>query len=343
MSSSVTQSYTIPYLHNPIAPALSPCAEAVQEHTNNWAKQHRLIQGEIAEKRFRAGMFGRLAARVYPKAAFEDIALASDWITALFMLDDHCDEAGIGKQPDKLRTVFDELLTLLHAPQISEDASPKVQESPLTAATSELWQRIRVRANPAWEKRFVASVADYFDGCIWEAKNRAQNITPSVSDYIKWRPLTGAVFTFINLIDITEHISLPDSILERDDIRQLALMSNKIICWYNDVVSLHKEIQRNDVHNLVLVIQHEHQLSLQHAVNRAAEMHNDEVEAFLALQSTIPSFGAEINEQLAKYIGVLNSWPRGNVDWSTESGRYRPVNAVPSGESTAYLEPIIPA
>ena len=43
------------------------------------------------------------------------------------------------------------------------------------------------------------------------------------------------------------------------------------------------------------------------------------------MPSTLPSFGAQADEMLDRYIAGLRSWMRGNYDWSQMTARYRPL------------------
>ncbi len=98
--------------------------------------------------------------------------------------------------------------------------------------------------------------------------------------------------------------------------------SNNVVCWANDLFSLEKEAKRGDVHNIVLVLQHERGLSLRSAVAEVVAMHNAQVREFERAEPRIPSFGRAVNTNLSRFISVLKTRMRGNFDWSQESGRY---------------------
>jgi hypothetical protein len=54
-----------------------------------------------------------------------------------------------------------------------------------------------------------------------------------------------------------------------------------------------------------------------------ARLVEQEVERFIALENDLPSFGAEADGLVRRFMAVLRSWMRGNLDWSYESGRYQ--------------------
>ena len=67
---------------------------------------------------------------------------------------------------------------------------------------------------------------------------------------------------------------------------------------------------------------------------------NSTIRSSTQLEATVPSFGKEMDSQVQRFISVLKSWIRGNLDWSYVTGRYNVANVVAAGEEPAYLETI---
>ncbi len=328
------ESISLPELYCPFPPEINPHADAVQQHTTDWVVHNRLVRSPAAYERFCASKFGRLAARAYPAAELEELEIVSDWNTWLFMLDDQCDESGIGKQPVRLRALFDHFMAILRS------GGAKVDVGPLGESLAELWGRIQSKARAHWIPRFVRSAEDYFDSCVWEATNRSGRITPPVADYVRMRPLTGGLLTDVDLIDVAMQIDLPDDVRLHSVLQVMTANCNNVVCWSNDIISLSKEVRRGDVHNLVLAIQHEYRCSLQEAVDEAARRHDCQVRSFIELERQLTHVGIEVTDTVERYVGVLRSWMRGNLDWSFETGRYWPTKVVHVDGDPEYLEKI---
>jgi hypothetical protein len=231
------------------------------------------------------------------------------------MVDDLCDEASLGREPKRLQALHGELIERMKNPRPVRGG-----ESPLVLGLIELWEQMRSRAAPGWATRFIHSFEDYTRGCLWEAENRALQRVPSVAEYIERRRQTSAVYVFFDLIELAEQVTLPDEVHRH--LHGLKMRANDGVAWFNDIISLEKELRAGDVHNLVIVLQHEHQLSVQAAVNQAARLFNARMQGYIELEERMPSFGAEIDEPLRRYLRGLRSWVRGNMDWSFETGRY---------------------
>ncbi|MDQ3775483.1 MAG: hypothetical protein M3461_14595 [Pseudomonadota bacterium] len=90
-------------LYCPFAPEVNPHLEAVQEHTLAWARRFRLVIGERAIARLREAKIGSLSRGPIPVPHVTRLSSSRTGHTWLFdMLDDECDEAGIGKRPQRL-------------------------------------------------------------------------------------------------------------------------------------------------------------------------------------------------------------------------------------------------
>ncbi len=306
----------IPNLYCPFPPALSDHTEQVQAHLNQWMQQ-RYLKTETALKRFKAGKFAWTTGRAHPNAAFDDLLMVATWMSWLFMLDDWCDEAELGRQPDQLSALHNSLIAHMQYPR-----PICANDSPVIAGLSEIWSWMCAHAPAGWSARFIQTFADYAGACRWEAHNRAEKRIPGLDEYLHMRRQTSALYIFFDLIEVADTVNLPVEVLEHPIVRELKCMANDGVAWFNDIVSLEKELRSNDVHNLVIILQHEYGLDLQAAVDRAGDLFNERMFAYIALEAQVPSFGAGIDTELSRYLAGLRYWVRGNIDWSYETGRY---------------------
>lgn len=311
-------SIVLPKLYCPFPSAVNKHAESLHQHTIEWVRKFNLIADEAAYQRFCQSNFALLAAYTYPKTTFTELKILGDWNVWLFILDDQFDEADMGKKPELLADLNTRLLEVLKG----ADTADKIGS--LGVALQDIQQRmIQQKPGAFLLNRFIYSVEECLAAAVWEATNRARNITPDVATYIKMRAITSGWQTILELININRLFELPPELLNDTSIQRLSLMANNIICWANDIFSFDKEMRYSDVHNLVLTLRHEHQCTLQEAIQRAAELHDNEVRAFIELETQLPSFGKDIDYQLKRYVFSLRSWVRGSLDWHFISGRYR--------------------
>ena len=316
------ESIAYPPLVCPFPSAINPHATEAQQATIAWARRLRLMQRDTAYRRLNRLQYGMLMARAYPYAAPETLQIVTDWSTWLFLLDDQCDEAGLGHDPEQLARLHTQFLAVL------QGISPDKDSGPLVYGLWDLHTRILAHAPEGWQARFCRSVREYFTANVWEATNRRQRHIPDADSYCAMRLFTSAVYPCLLLIELTEGLHLPSEVYDHPDVQHLSKMANNVISWSNDIVSLEKELRQGDVHNLALILSHEQNLSLQTAVDRVSALHDAEVYAFMALARRLPSFTPTVDVDLQRYVSGMRFWMRANWDWSLGTLRYQSMPAI---------------
>lgn len=319
----------LPPIMIPFPNAESPYTAMLQQHAIEWVQRYHLVQRSHAFKRFQAGKFWLLVSCCFPHGDGDMLTVVAKWDAWAFMLDDQSDESQLREQPQRLQALLDDLFAVFHG--------EKRQASPLFDSLEDVWRHMVARSDGAWQDRFRQSVAETFAGLVWEATNRAQGITPSLATYIAHRRATSGFATHMDLADYTDNVRLPPAIRLHPQVREITDCANNVISWTNDLFSLDKELQAQEQHNIVVIIQHEKQVTHDVAAEAVASMVNQEVQRFIDLEEQLPTFGDPIDDHLRRYVGVLKSWMRGNMEWSQRTGRYVLVQ---QDTGASYLEPL---
>lgn len=305
----------VPNLYCPCEPGMSQHVEAMNQSTLQWAQQFQLLSSEAALERFKKANFALLTARAFPITEnLEAMFAVNDFTTWLFLFDDQVDEGLDGKKEEYLEVLTAKLIEVMMSDSI--DAAGYAATLPLAAGLSDVWQRLRPLGDTAWQTRFANRVSEYLQACVWEAKNREQRLFPTIEQYTVARIYTGAVFTQLELIEAMYDIKLPRTIMQHEIVQQLAWATAQLLAFSNDIFSAPKEMEQNDVHNLVILIQNERKVSFQEALLLAADLHDSTMRTFEALEQWLPSFDDAVNEQLRRYVLGLRYWIRANFDWS---------------------------
>jgi 5-epi-alpha-selinene synthase len=300
----------------PFPEAIHPAAMNVQQATTRWAQKFGLLRTRQDCERFERGQYGILMARAYPTARQEDLQLIADWNTWTFLLDDQFDEHTVGYDPNGLEQLARRILATLRG------AAPSPSDSATFHALHDIACRLRARRDEAWMERFTACVAASLAAGHWESENRVVGRMPTEQEYRHMRLFTSGVFCYLALIELATQITLPDAIVHHPAVQYLANTTNRVICWSNDLFSFLKEVARRDVHNLIIILQHERQLSFDDAVYEVTIAHDAEVEAFQLGRAQVPSFGVAQDCAVQSYIDGMQAWMRANMDWSLATGRY---------------------
>ncbi|MGH8490454.1 MAG: terpene synthase family protein [Gammaproteobacteria bacterium] len=327
-----SEEITLPTLFCPFPSAVNPHREAVHEQTLAWARRFGLVKDEATIARLRNTKLDSLVARAYPRASRDPLAIITDWAAWVFLLDDECDEAEIGKRPERLAALHVQCLEVLSGlgfKNLRTPSRPRIDrpDVALIQGLYDLRGRMEALMSRAWMDRFAVSIAEYFEASVWEARNRELKTWPDPATYIRMRPYAGAMYIVLDFIDLTEGDTLPLVVRKHPYFQRLMLITSNVVLWCNDLFSLTKERAHHDMHNLALILHHQEDIPLQAAVDRVARLIEREVKRFIALEARLPSFGPTIDGVAQRFIAGLRDWMRGNLDWSYESGRYRSTYA----------------
>lgn len=312
----------LPQLHNPFAARLPATDPQVCEQTSAWLEQFGLGPGNAHARTAFAASFVGLAAALHPRACRAALRLTADWYSLMFLHDDRCDSSGIGKDPARLQSLVDRLLSVFQGGALRPD------DEPFAHALADVRGRLLTWGGPAWFAELAAEVRAYLEALSWEAANRASGSVPTLADYLHMRPITAGLQVDGAFLEVMDGVRLPRAARDHPQVRQLAVHANRAVCWSNDILSLEKELQDGDVHNLIPVLMHARCLSRQAALDEAARMYHHEVEQFLAGEQALPSFGQDEDEQVREYVRLLRARVGGILAWSHHSSRYQVTELV---------------
>lgn len=301
-------------LYCPFASSLHPDAASAHERSVRWARSLGMLGSEQDLRAAHKAKLGWLAARTFPTSTRQGLQLAADATVLFFVLDDHIEKLGTA---DEVAAYLAYLLHLLRS-----DIAGSF-EDPFAAGMIDLRQRLLALATPVHFKHFVDRVEEVFEGNVAEARNRERAQIPDVASYLPLREVTVGIHVMLSLVELLEEFTLADRIREHPALRGLATRASNIVGWANDLFTYEKEIIQGEIHNLVLVLMNERQLTITEAVAETVALHDHEVVSFLQEVEQIPSFGAA-DASVQRYVEMLHCLIRGHLDWAYETGRYRP-------------------
>ena len=315
----------VPPLHCPFpTTACHRDAAALVMRTLGWTKSFSLFPDEPgAAARVRS--YSMLAARCYPATTFDRPTVISDYYSWLFAFDDACEDLSLaGTTPEEVHAFLCRIYSVIGIGGTPGRSADGVA-GPFIEALCDIWQRIESATTANWRSRFVRHVADYIEGCVWEACNRNIDRIPSRAVFQCMRGHTSAMYEFWDFLEFAGSFSLPDAVVEHPMVMELARAANMVASLANDIFSLRKESSKRDIHNIVIVLQQEEGLSREDACRRAVVLHDAQVRHYCAVEKFLPSFGDGIDRDLSRYCEGMRTWMRANYDWSAVTPRYNAI------------------
>ncbi|UDF08786.1 terpene cyclase [Streptomyces sp. WA1-19] len=195
---------------------------------------------------------------------------------------------------------------------------------PAVASLADLWQRTASGASAHWRRRFIQHLEDcLLTATVWEGGNRIRGIVPDEATYIENRRHTGAIYVCMDLIDIVEHLDVPEELYDSPEFTAALNAACNVVCWTNDVYSLDKERSLGEVHNLAYLAEYHRGLDRETALAQVCAETSAETELFLAAEESLLAAYPGRTALLTPYLSGMRTWIRGNLDWSRRTKRYQ--------------------
>jgi len=302
--------------------AIHPLVNEIEEHTNQWVLDFKLIESYETFVTFRDSQFGHFIGRSFPEAEFMTICAWSDLNALLFLVDDQIDAEDIIKDKESFFAYTSRFIEVL---ENKEKCNIEEHGSTL-AALSDFWQRAVLLTDSRWQDKFIKSIHDMFDGGFFQFQHLMMGTRPKFEDYIKVRQYFGAAHLSTDALEGVAGIDLPEYVYKDPIVFRLTEIARNTICFSNDLFSFGKEMEEKNngaEFNLVKVLKHKYNITTEEAIEKAVEFHDDLIREFIYLAPMALKYEPAINNTLKVYIEALKVLQRGNIEWSTrETKRY---------------------
>jgi hypothetical protein len=308
-----------PRVHCPFPSALNPHVQDAEAFAVEWSRRFGLTSLADESSIARAHL-GFLSGHVYPGVSRDALRVGTAWFVWLMLYDDvFLDKRALVKRLDPARVM--ELQR--RAVRVMSGEPCPADDEPLLRSLADVRAGL-LRLRPDWDMRpFLLRFAHYLQSNYWEVANIWDDVTPTVPTYVQMRRQTGSLFATYQVGCVLYGIRLRDEVRDHVALEQLEIMANNYTCWQNDVYSFDREHTDGTVNNLVVVLRHQDRSSFPEALERAAEMCRREVDAYLELRDRLPRLGLTVDAHLRAYLGLLESWMRGLLDWTLKTRRYQ--------------------
>jgi hypothetical protein len=306
----------------PFPYAVSPYEAEAQKFINNLISMSYTFYSEADRKKFQLYNLGGVATRTIPAFTHETGLLKhARFILWATVLDDYHESCNA----QQIKQTGQRIVNILRGDKPAPDEIAIYHQ---TALMREEMSSI----NDDWYYRFIETVDFQVNyGMVVEASYRRAQSFPPLRDFMFFRECCLFMYPWIMWLEPAINFILPRHIDRHPVIMRLRALQVRIGCWQNDFFSLPKELTRkSEVMNLVLVLQHEHNISLEEAWMEALHIYDEDIKDFITLQSNLPDFGAH-QEEVEKYVLHLSMMIGGLHKWySEETPRY---------QSSEFVEP----
>ncbi|KAF9448636.1 terpenoid synthase [Macrolepiota fuliginosa MF-IS2] len=194
-------------------------------------------------------------------------------------------------------------------------------ESIVGEIARQFWARTVPTITENSHRRFIETFDTYLQSVVVQARDRSKEHIRNLTDYFDMRRDNIGAKPSFAILELS--LDLPDFVMDHPSVRTITVSAIDMLIIGNDLCSFQVEHARGeDSHNILTIAKHEFGRGLEHAVQWVDDHNKMLRAAFLSAIEDVPSWGAEIDEQVTQYLYGLANWVRANDSWSFESQRY---------------------
>ncbi|KAH7884778.1 isoprenoid synthase domain-containing protein [Phlebopus sp. FC_14] len=290
---------------------LNPHCYTVARASEKWLLEgSRLVEPKVTK--FMGLKAGELTAACYPNTDACHLRVCSDFMNWLFNMDDWLDEFDVEGTWGMRECCIGAFRDPIHFQ--TEKLAGQMCKS--------FFSRFIRTGGPGCTERFIHTMDLFFIAVAKQAEDRACGRIPDLESYIAVRRDTSGCKPCFSLIEYAAGIDLPDEVMSHPVIMSMEEATNDLVTWSNDIFSYNVEQSRRDTHNMIVVLMREQGLDLQSAVDYVGTLCKSSIQCFEENRAMLPSWGDELDRQVAIYVEGLQNWIVGSLHWSFDTERY---------------------
>ncbi|KAG7087710.1 hypothetical protein E1B28_013657 [Marasmius oreades] len=309
----------------------NPLQAQADERAIEWFRRFGACDTETMNQFLSKGRFDILAGLGFPDADLQHLETCTMWLMWGFCLDDFTD-SDWQRDPDTVQAEHQNTHAILY------DADAPQPTHPWAGMLWDILRRIRATATANNYKRyaacflsfcqslrplsFVRAYLEWSQAEVKQSKNRSLDYLPTVQEYITLRRSTYAGNYFATMIEYAGNFKIPPDAIEDPALVSMSNALIDIMAWTNDLCSLQKEYNNGDYHNLVVIVKHYENCTLQQAVDKVVGLTDRRAKEYMDMKAKLPSFGAEVDREVSQYFKAFENYVQGTIMWCYLCPRY---------------------
>nr|QOX59520.1 linalool/nerolidol synthase [Cyclocybe aegerita] len=313
---------------------LNPHYEGAKAESNTWIRPLVVkLFDERGQKAFAKDYTGLLASMTYPHHNKEFLCVACDMMNLFFVYDEYTDIT----PPETAQRLAKIVVNAMRNP----DEIAALGEDSIGTMTKQFWRRAMTLLPPngcnseSCIQHFIDYTEEYLTAVTREACDRSSGSVHAVKDYLAMRRATSGAGLMVGLLEFG--LDLPEEVMKHEVIQELSTGAIDMYCLLNDMHSYASELSSGQAsHNVITVVMHERNLSLQEAFDWLASYAAGVVKGFKTNLNRVPSFSeledhslhgeGMLRDRIQRYIDGLGQAVRAEDDWAFETTRYHGQN-----------------
>ncbi|KAI4600565.1 hypothetical protein KJ359_000924 [Pestalotiopsis sp. 9143b] len=290
---------------------VNPHYQSIKARSDAYVARILKLDPKTARKASAAD-FAFLTASWIPKATEEAVYVLQIWQEWIFLFDDQFDEGRFCKDP------YGAAEEIIHTLAVFDETHPVItaEENPLRHLIQLVWTEFKKTASKDHQFRFKLATKKYMIGLLKQVQSNCQprGHDSDIDSYIQYRRDTiGAEAPYV-IMEWAYGLTLPSYVIAHPGVVACCQAGIDITFLDNDILSLQKDLEYDVQHNAITRLCMRG-LTVQEAVDQVGDMLDERYETWHVAQKTLPSWGPEIDRQVATLLELYVRLPLGTLHW----------------------------
>jgi hypothetical protein len=198
----------------------------------------------------------------------------------------------------------------------------------------QLLQELAAARSPRWIDDLCRAMETWSVAAQEEARAKAlysaRGIPPSFAREMDLRMATIGMYATVFLLEDAYDFELPGDFLAHPAVSKIMDLSNMIVGIGNDVLSFCKDCCEGQI-NLISTLMYERDLVCEDALEQIVRMHNEAVQEYDRLASTLGTWPAEENRWIQRWLQDVRYASIGFSLWEAQAPRYTADKLIVNG------------
>ncbi|MFF8192821.1 germacradienol/geosmin synthase Cyc2 [Streptomyces bobili] len=337
----------LPAFHMPFQVELSPHLDRARHNLVGWTRRMGMLsEGVWDEDKLASCDLAVCSAGLDPDASPEALDLSASWLAFGTYGDDYYPLVYGNRRDLAAARVTTARLSACMPVDGEETLVPL---NAMERSLIDLWARTTAGMTPDQRRTLRAAVDSMTESWVWELSNQLQNRIPDPVDYLEMRRATFGSDLTLSLCRMGQGPAVPPEVYASGPVRSLENAAIDYACLLNDVFSYQKEIEfEGEIHNAILVVQNFFGCDYPAALGVVHDLMTQRMQQFEhVVAHELPvlyddfDLSAEAREAMGGYVGDLQNWMAGILNWHRVVDRYK--DAYLSRRSHGFLPDRAPA
>lgn len=323
----------LPRFDLPFPSDISPMTDSIIDHTSWWARSVGLVGNRRAVRQLRRNGIMHAGPRLVPTAPMTAACLVCDWTVFLIVIDDEFDDGReLGMRPELARAAIEDVLASFRA-QPDGRAVRFAHLAGIAETAADLGRRFAASApSPQWLGRFNRHAEEHIWSKVSEAEQRTSGADLDVRSYIDLRRISGAPYTYSDLVELAEQVIIPEHVQQTPAWRLMLDAFADVWLGIQDICSCAKEVAAGDELNIAAVMARSGGTTLQQGVDDAYQWVCARSRDFAAQRAQLTGLprrlglDAATELDIGRYLDSLELLIGGHLAWNSQDNpRYTQV------------------